>query len=311
MLKLQGYFKGRRSLSTGLLTLSLLLLVIVPLWIALSAVLEHRDDMAGWIRSLQTAGIPEAPQWLHELPVVGSRIAVRWNDIARSGSDELVRTVSPYLESLLGWIVSQIGSAGLLLVHFLLTVIFAAVLFMRGEVFGRGVMRFATRLGGQRGAQVTILAAQAVRAVAMGVVLTALLQAVLASIAFLIVGIPYPILLATVIFMLAVIQIGAGPVLIPLLVWLYWNGQMLWGTVFLVFSMLIMGVDNIVRPFLIQRGANLPLLLIFTGVVGGLISFGIIGLFIGPIILAVSYTLLRAWVDELPEEAQKECHSTP
>jgi len=97
---------------------------------------------------------------------------------------------------------------------------------------------------------------------------------------------------------LSVIQVGAGPVLIPTIIWLYWSGDAFQGTFILIWSVLVMALDNLLRPYLIKKGADLPLLLIFAGVIGGLVSFGILGLFLGPVILAVTYTLINAWVAE-------------
>jgi predicted PurR-regulated permease PerM len=109
--------------------------------------------------------------------------------------------------------------------------------------------------------------------------------------------------LTAVTLMLCLAQLGPWLVLIPSAVWVYWSGQPAWGTVLLVFSVFAGTIDNFLRPFLIRKGADLPLLLIFAGVIGGLIAFGIVGLFIGPVILAVTYTLLKAWVsDEVQEE---------
>jgi predicted PurR-regulated permease PerM len=99
-------------------------------------------------------------------------------------------------------------------------------------------------------------------------------------------------------FLLGVAQIGAMPVLVGAVIWLYWQDQTLWGTVMVVWSVITGTLDNFIRPLLIRKGADLPLLLVFAGVLGGLFAFGIIGLFVGPVVLAVSYTLLMAWVGE-------------
>jgi predicted PurR-regulated permease PerM len=148
------------------------------------------------------------------------------------------------------------------------------------------------------------LAANAVRAVAQGVVITALVQSLTAGIGLAVVGIPYTSLLTALIFMLTIAQIGPGPVMIPVVIWLFWKDSTGWGIAMLVWSILVMGMDGFLRPILIRRNANLPLLLIFAGVIGGLISFGIIGLFIGPVLLAVCYTLMKAWIDDqLPGES--------
>ena len=109
-------------------------------------------------------------------------------------------------------------------------------------------------------------------------------------------GVPYPVLLTAVMFLLAVAQIGAGPVLFGAVIWLYWRDQTLWAIVMLIWSVITVSFDNVLRPVLIKRGADLPLVLIFAGVLGGLVAFGIVGLFVGPVVLAVTYTLLVAWV---------------
>jgi predicted PurR-regulated permease PerM len=192
---------------------------------------------------------------------------------------------------------------GMTMVHFLLTVIIAAILYTKGEVVREGLLNFARRLAGRQGEDVTILAAKAVRGVVLGVVVTAIVQAALGGIGLLITGIPAAGFLTAVMLMFCLAQIGPFLVLIPAVIWLYWSGQPVWGTVLLVVSAVAGTVDNVVRPFLIKKGADLPLLLIFSGVIGGLIAFGIIGLFIGPVVLAVTYTLLKAWVlGEVREE---------
>ncbi|RPI10778.1 MAG: AI-2E family transporter, partial [Zetaproteobacteria bacterium] len=126
---------------------------------------------------------------------------------------------------------------------------------------------------------------------------TAILQALLGAIGLAIVGVPYAGLLGTLMFVLSVAQIGVLPVVVPAIAWMYWKGDPVWATFLLVWEIPVCVLDNFLRPILIKRGAaELPLLLIFVGVIGGLIGFGIIGLFIGPVALAVGYTLLKAWI---------------
>jgi len=141
--------------------------------------------------------------------------------------------------------------------------------------------------------------------VALGVVVTAIVQSAAAGIGLAVSGVPYVTVLTAVIFMLCIAQLGPVLVLAPAVGWLYWSGDPVWGTVLLVWTVLVGGLDNVLRPILIKRGADLPLLLIFAGVIGGLVSFGIIGLFVGPVILAVTYRLLESWVADIdhPESA--------
>ena len=169
---------------------------------------------------------------------------------------------------------------------------------VNGETARAGLIRFGRRLAGDRGEAVVILAGQAIRAVALGVVVTALTQTILAGIGLAVAGVPFAGLLTAVILVLCIAQIGPILVLAPAVVWLFWTDQAGWGVALLVWTVLVGALDNVLRPILIRRGADLPLLLIFAGVIGGLIAFGIIGLFVGPVALAVSYTLLKDWVNE-------------
>jgi predicted PurR-regulated permease PerM len=174
------------------------------------------------------------------------------------------------------------------------------------------VRRLAYRIADERGENAAILAANAIRAVAQGVVITALVQSLLAGIGLAVIGVPYTPLLTALIFMLTIAQIGASPVLIPAVIWLFWKGSTGWGIAMLVWSIFVMSLDGFMRPMLIRRNANLPLLLIFAGVIGGLIAFGVIGLFIGPVLLAVGYTLMIAWIDDdNPQHDSTSSVSTP
>jgi predicted PurR-regulated permease PerM len=186
----------------------------------------------------------------------------------------------------------------MLFVHFALTLALSAILFAKGEMVAGAVNRFAWKIAGPRGEKAVLLAAQAIRAVALGIIVTALAQSALSGIGLAIAGVPYAAFLTALIFIVAVAQLGVAPVLAPIAIWLYWKGSIGWGTFLLIWTVLIGLLENFLRPLLIRRGAGIPLLLIFAGVVGGLVAFGIIGLFIGPVVLAVSYTLLAEWVRE-------------
>jgi len=141
-----------------------------------------------------------------------------------------------------------------------------------------------------------VLSAKAIRGVALGIVVTAFVQSSLAGLGLFLAGVPAAVLLTAVVLMLCIAQIGPALVMLPAAIWLFHSGQTLAGSLFLVWAILVCTIDSFLRPVLIRKGVELPMLLIITGVIGGLIGFGIIGLFIGPVILAVTFTLLRAWV---------------
>jgi predicted PurR-regulated permease PerM len=237
------------------------------------------------------------PEWVGKIPVVGKNLAGRWQQFAALPPEELSARLTPFARNALGWFMAKAGSIGMMILQFLLTVIISAILYAKGETAASGVRSFARRLAGKKGDETAVLAAKAVKGVALGVVLTAIIQTVLAGIGLAITGVPAVAILTAVIFILCIAQIGPAIVLVLSVIWLFYSGQTPWGSVLSPgrYSVLI---DNIIRPVLIKKGADLPLLLIFAGVIGGLIAFGVIGLFIGPVVLAVSHVLLKAWVSE-------------
>jgi predicted PurR-regulated permease PerM len=180
-----------------------------------------------------------------------------------------------------------------------LTAIISAIVLTNGEKVRDALLRFAERLAGRQGREAALQAARAIRGVVLGVVVTALIQAAIGGAGLFIAGVPAAPLLTAVMLFLCLAQLGPMPVLIPAVIWLYWSGATIAGTALLVITVIAGALDNVVRPWLIKRGANLPLLLIFAGVIGGLLAFGVIGLFIGPVVLTVAYTLLAAWVSDV------------
>jgi predicted PurR-regulated permease PerM len=298
LLRAQSWLSGKRSLAVGLMTIVLLLILVVPLYFAITTITGNLEQIANWSTSLVNLIHSQPPAWVEALPLVGARIATRWREVGAASQQEILTHLAPFARSAAPWILSQVGNVGLLSVQFLLTVIIAAILYANGETAARGVELFASRLIGVEGEKAVHLAAQAVRGVALGIVVTAIVQSLFAGIGLLIVGVPFALLLTIVMFILAVAQIGPAPVLIGAVIWVYWRSGGVWGTGLLIWAVFCASIDNFLRPVLIKRGADLPLLLIFAGVVGGLIAFGIIGLFIGPVVLAVAYTLLVDWVSQ-------------
>jgi len=303
MRAVQGRLGGRRGLAVAVMTLAMVVIVVAPIAVGIVVVVEHTPDVVEWSKSLAATVITGPPAWVIDLPLVGKRLATEWQKIASTPPEDLAARVRPYLVDVGRWVVGQVGSLGLLLVQLALTVGISAMLYAQGEAVATGVRAFARRLAGASGDEVVVLSAQAVRAVALGIVVTALVQSGIGGIGLAVTGVPYAVVLTAVMFLLAVAQIGAGPVLFGAVVWLYWKDQTLWAVVMLGWSIVTVSLDNVLRPILIKRGADLPLVLIFAGVLGGLFAFGIIGLFVGPVVLAVTYTLLVAWVgrrDEAP-----------
>jgi predicted PurR-regulated permease PerM len=298
MLRVQHLAGNRRGLAVLVMTLALLLLLIVPFWLAVGTIVDHLDEIADLVRSVLSLRVPPPPGWLADLPLVGARATQAWEQLKSAGVQDLAPKLTPYAGEITQWFASAVGSLGGTFLQFLLTVAIAAILYSSGERAAATAVRFGRRLGGERGEMAVRLAGQAIRSVALGVVVTAVAQSVLGGIGLAVVGVPYASLLTALMFMLCLAQIGPGLVLIPAVVWMYYSGDTLWATVLLAFSIVAMTMDNFLRPLLIRRGADLPLLLILFGVIGGLIAFGLLGIFLGPTVLAIAYTLLNAWMAE-------------
>jgi len=303
LLGIQARLWGKRGLAVAVMTAMLLLIIIAPFSLAVTAIVDRSAEISTLVKSLATFTLPPPPEWLGGIPVVGPKLVDRWQQFAALGPEELSARLAPYVRQAVAWFIAQAGSLGMIFVQLLLTVIIAAILYANGETASAGICRFSRRLAGQQGEEAAVLAAKAIRGVALGVVVTAVMQAILGGIGMVITGVPAAALLTGVLFMLCLAQIGPALVLIPAVIWLFWKDGPLWGSVLLVFSVLAVTLDNFVRPVLIKKGADLPLIMIFTGVIGGLIAFGVIGLFIGPVVLAVTYTLLKAWISD--DERQK------
>jgi predicted PurR-regulated permease PerM len=300
MLRVQAGLWGRRGLAVAVMTLLLLLVLIVPLSLAIATIATRTDEIAGWAQALTTLRVPPPPDWVEGLPVIGSRLAAKWRESLAARPEELPAGLASYAGKIVswtvGWIVSTVGGVGMALLQFLLVVLLSAIMYANGETAADGVLRFARRLAGPRGEVSARLAAQAIRGVALGVVVTALVQAALAGVGLAVAGVPFAAILTALTVMLCIAQLGPVLVLLPAALWLYWTGSTSWAIALLVWTVVVGSIDNVLRPILIRRGADLPLLLILVGVVGGILGFGIIGIFVGPVVVAVTYTLLVDWV---------------
>ncbi|HUO78990.1 MAG TPA: AI-2E family transporter YdiK [Steroidobacteraceae bacterium] len=298
MLAIQRRLWGRRSLAVAVMTILLLLVVLGPLCVAVYTIITHSGDFAAAARALAAYRPGPVPPWLASLPVVGQRAAEIWNHLATSDADALAQQLLPYLDDVRKFFLGALGDTGALVVQLLLTAVISAIMYAGGDSAALAVRRFFLRLAGQRGENVVLLAARAVRGVALGVGVTAIVQSLLGGAGLAIAGVPFAGLLTAVMFVLCIAQVGPILVLAPAVVWLFWSGATGWGTFLLVWTLIVGSLDNILRPILIKRGADLPLLLIFAGVIGGLIGFGLVGIFIGPVALAVAYTLVGDWIAE-------------
>jgi predicted PurR-regulated permease PerM len=303
LLRVQALVGGRRSLAVAVMTILILLVFLLPVAFAISTVLDAADRSPRVVDDFLSRGLPAPPAWIASIPVFGAKVFERWSTVTAGGPTALQAMLEPYGRDAAAYAIAATGGFGGFVVHILFTILLVAILYSQGETAASGTLAFARRLGGETGERTMILAGQAIRSVALGVVVTALIQSVLAGVGLYFVGIPHPGLLTALIFILGIAQLGPIPVLVPAIAWLYWSGSNGAGTALLIWSLPVATLDNVIRPILIRRGVHLPLLLIIAGVIGGLISFGVVGLFLGPVLLAATYTLAKDWVARAPAPA--------
>lgn len=303
MRRLQGWLGGRRVLAAALMTLVLLLLFVVPMTVAIGTIAGNADRLVGWAKAVAAYRMTDPPPWLSTLPLVGQLLVDLWHQLVEAGFGGLFERLTPYAGNLTRWFVAEVGSLGFLALQFLLTVALAAVMYVDGEAWADTALRIGRRLGGHRGQHVVELAGDAIRGVALGVGVTAVVQSLLGGLSLAIAGVPFAGLLTAVMLMLCLAQLGPLPVLLAATGWLFWQGDTGWAVFLLVASAIVGTLDNFIRPVLIRMGADLPLLLILAGVIGGLFAFGLVGIFVGPVVLAVAWTLMSAWISDDDELA--------
>nr|WP_314490938.1 AI-2E family transporter [uncultured Pseudomonas sp.] len=287
--------RGRESLAAGILTLGWMLLVAGPLvWLGFNLA-DHVRDATTFAKDVQLEGLPEAPAWLAGIPLIGERLVSMWDTIDEQGAALLV-TIKPYLGQVGNWLLARSAQIGGGILELTLSIVFVFFFYRDGPRLAAFVHGLLERLIGERADYYQDLVAGTVQRVVNGVIGTAAAQALLALIGFLIAGVPGALVLGLATFLLSLIPMGPPLIWIPATAWLVWKGHYgmaiflgIWGT------LIISGVDNVLKPYLISRGGNLPLVIVLLGVFGGLIAFGFIGLFIGPTLLAIAYSLLVDW----------------
>lgn len=305
LLRMERFVGGRRGSAALIMVMMLLVLFALPLILLGNSLAEGSHSVMVWLDSIKTGTLPDG-HFLQQLPVVGNKLYAKWHADSSGGTQQLLKKMEPYLAKALPVVLGKLVRVGSLLGHVVLMLVFSGILYTRGEHVVRGLRHFAFRLGNLRGDNAVVLAGQTIKAVAMGIVVTALVQSALGGIGLAACGVGNAVLLTVLMFILCLAQIGPLVVLVPAMAWLFWHGDTTWGSVLVVWGGVVGMLDNVLRPMLIRKGADLPMALILTGVIGGLLAFGMIGLFIGPVILAVSFRLVSAWTHEVVFESHPE-----
>ena len=296
---------GRSAAAAASLVAGVLLLLIVPTALLTASLIESGTDVAS---SLQGGAldIPPPPASVADWPVVGDQVHGFWAAASNNLGTALSK-IDTQLKSVGLWLLETVASTGIGLVMFALSVVIAGALLSYDESATDVARRIARRLAGERGDELIALTGVTVQSVTRGILGVALIQSVLSGLAMLAVGVPAAALWAIGVFLLAVVQVPTVVLLIPVAVYVFYTSSTVVAVLFLIWSLVVGSSDNVLKPMLLGRGVDVPMLVIFMGAIGGFILNGIIGLFVGAVVLAVGYTLLKAWIEEArPAETAAE-----
>ncbi len=304
-LRLEKALGGRTSLAAVVPTLLLALIFFVPMVYVGYKLASQASVALDYTEELMEKGLGPPPLWLKSIPLVGEKLGGIWQTTGQD-TPKLIEMVKPHIKVLLQSIVSAgTGMAQIILVTVLSLILFFLVI-KEGHSIRMSLERMAVRLAGEKGRHLLFVAGSTMRSVVFGILIAALIQGIMAIFGLWISGVPNPVLIGAVAGVFALIPIGLiQVVLLPAAGWLiFYKGQIGWGIFLAIWSFTVIGnIDNVIRPMFISRGANVPFLVILLGVLGGLATGGIIGLFVGATLLAVVYTMLKEWLAESDENS--------
>lgn len=287
---------GRRWLAASLMVLAFMLVLIGPFVGAGISLANHSGDIVAAFHRWTAGGLPELPEWLANLPVAGERIQAYWLDLSLGGQ-QIMEELRSMATPLLKWLLGSGALLGQGVLYLLLSVVLAFFFYSGGEGavvwLSAGMRRIA---GAERGERLLELIGTTVRGVVYGILGSCLAQGVLVAFGFAVAGVPAAAAFGLLTFFLSVLPGGPMLVWVPAVFWLGGQGHTGWAVFLALWGILVVStVDNFIKPFFIGKGSDMPFILVLLGVLGGAMAFGVLGVFIGPTLLAVGYTVLHEW----------------
>jgi predicted PurR-regulated permease PerM len=293
-LSLEEMLGGRRTLAALIATLFLAAVIVVPVAILGATLADNVSALVSASQKLIREGPPSPPDWVASIPLVGSHIADYWNYLNQGSSvrlQELARLL-PAAKVVALWGGSALAEG---IFQITLSLIIAFFFYRDGHSAAAQLQMSLRRIAGERGARLLDLAGATIRAVVYGILGTSLLQGVVAAIGFGIAGVPGAVSLGFVTFLLSLVPGGPPIVAAPAAFWLYRQGSLPWAIFMMAWGLMVGMLDNVVKPLLISRGGSTPMILVMLGVLGGALAFGVIGMFLGPTLVALGYSLFEQW----------------
>lgn len=290
--------RGRRSLAAALMTLLLTIAFVLPLVLVGSSAVDGVRGLINIFNEVFAGGLPALPAWLITLPLIGKPLSDLWSGLA-AGTSGLIELLRPYFTTIQDAAVSLAVSLGGGVVEITLSVFITFFLYRDGDTAVAQAKAVGGRIVGDRAQHLFEVAGGTVKGVVYGIVGTALIQGTLSAIGFWIAGVPSAFVLGFICFFLALIpMIGPPIVWVPITIWLFTQGEIAWGIFMAIWgAVVVSSSDNFIRAWLISRSSKLTFLVVFLGVVGGALAFGFLGIFLGPVLLAVGFAMLKDWIE--------------
>ncbi len=286
---------GRNGLSASLLTVVMLVVLVWPTFVLTGALLDNLQLLLDTLDA-GSLDVPPPPETVSGWPVIGPTLYQFW-DLASTNLDAALTELQPQIEAVAGWLLSAAAGTGLGVLQFVLSIIISGILITHSAAGHHFADKLALRLSGERGSAFVDLAEATVRGVARGVIGVAFIQMLLVGLGLGIAGVPWAGLWTFLALLLAIMQIGVAPVMIGAIIYMFTTADTVPAVLFLIYGVFVSGIDNVLKPLLMGRGLDVPMAIILVGTIGGMLASGIVGLFIGAVVLAVGYKLFMTWLD--------------
>jgi predicted PurR-regulated permease PerM len=293
--------RGRTVWASLLMTLGIAAVLLAPFVVVGMSLVDNAQQLLEAGRRVVAEGAPDPPAWVGQLPVIGPRADAYWSQFSHDKA-RLLAELKNYIDPIRKFAVASGEALGQGILQLALSIFIAFFVYRDGEAMTRRLLSTVSRIFGDKGRHLAELAAGTTRGVVYGILGTALMQGVLAAIGFMIAGVPAAPLLGLATFFLSPVPVGPPLVWLPAAFWLFSHDHTGWAIFMLVWgAAVVSSVDNFIKPLIISRGSNMPFLLVMLGVLGGVVAFGFIGVFLGPTLLAIGYALLSDWSKERDE----------
>ena len=294
---------GRGKLAATVFTLLALTLLITPTVMLVNTVADTTQTLSEELQD-GSLTIPPPPASVREWPIIGEELSSFWSRASENLGTTLA-SIAPQLKQAGGWLLSTAAGAGVGILQFVFSIIIAGVILANAAGVGEFLKALARRLTGDRGEEFATLTSKTVRSVAQGVLGVALIQSLLAGVGLLAAGVPGAGLWALLVLLLAIVQLPPILILAPIILYVFSASSTTVAVVFMIWSILVSMSDAFLKPLLLGRGVEVPMLIILVGAIGGMIYSGIIGLFVGAVVLALGYELFKAWLEEGRQATQQ------